>query len=182
MWRSPLNKKWHWKCLNPQHIFFLAILPNKSNVDDLATKTSQMYDIAINFCNIPHFPTNKRNIVWRQKSFENVSYLLFSCDFAPLYEELRDEAQTCLISLIRKSFYHEGYGPRTFSLSDFHNQYGNLLSRRKFFPLDRFSRWFRPYGEYDYLYFKMGTDIHRRSNRCVKKKAAVLIFDLIKIR
>ena len=36
----------------------------------------------------------------------------------------------------------------------------------------------------DYLYsnFKMGTDIHRRSNRCVKKKAAVLIFDLIKIR
>ena len=77
----------------------MAILPNKSNVDDLATKTSQMYDIAINFCNIPHFPTNKRNIVWRQKSFENVSYLLFSCDFAPLYEELRDEAQTCYISL-----------------------------------------------------------------------------------
>ena len=34
----------------------------------------------------------------------------------------------------------------------------------------------------DYLYFKMGTDIHRRSSRCVKKKAAVLIFDLIKIR
>ena len=80
MWRSPLNKKRHWKCLNPQHIF-LAILPNKSNVDDLATKTSQMYDIAINFCNIPHFPTNKRNIVWRKKYQKRPSNMYFTPSF-----------------------------------------------------------------------------------------------------
>ena len=77
----------HWirngieNALTPNTFFFLAILPNKSNVDDLATKISQMYDIAINFCNIPHFPTNKRNIVWRKKYQKRPSNMYFTPSF-----------------------------------------------------------------------------------------------------